>query len=189
MANKAIHPTRKLTGDKDVRGYMRIKVLSIDPGPTQSAYVIWDGEKILDKDILSNWELLDCLALYDPHSLIAKVNFAAIEFIKSSRGMPVGEPVFQTVFWIGVFVNEMGHLNFNKERKWFCHLMGRSEVKSHICGSQRARDSNIRQALIDRFGPPGTKKEPGLTYNLKKDLWQAFALAVTYYDLYLQDKS
>ena len=39
----------------------------------------------------------------------------------------------------------------------------RSAVKLHQCGSNRAKDANVRQALIDKMGPPGTKKAPGPT--------------------------
>jgi hypothetical protein len=58
----------------------------------------------------------------------------------------------------------------------------RREVKLHLCGQARAKDSNIIQALKDRFGDKGTKNKPGLTYGMRKDLWQAFALAVTCMD-------
>ena len=45
----------------------------------------------------------------------------------------------------------------------------------------RAKDSNIRQALIDKYGKPGTKKDPNLFYNdseqkVSKDIWSALAV-------------
>ena len=45
----------------------------------------------------------------------------------------------------------------------------------------RAKDSNIRQALIDIYGKPGTKKEPNEFYNdskvkMAKDIWSALAI-------------
>jgi len=47
-----------------------------------------------------------------------------------------------------------------------------------LCGSVRAKDSNIRQALIDRVGPQGKKHSPGPTYGLAKHDWAALAIAI-----------
>jgi hypothetical protein len=47
---------------------------------------------------------------------------------------------------------------------------------------RRAKDQNIRQALIDRLGPPGTKKNPGPTYGVTSHMWSALAVAVTAHD-------
>ena len=46
------------------------------------------------------------------------------------------------------------------------------------------RDANIRQALIDRYGPGkdraiGRKLSPGPLYGLSGDCWSALAVAVT----------
>jgi len=48
-------------------------------------------------------------------------------------------------------------------------------------------DSTIRQAMLDRYGPGrekaiGKKKSPGPLYGIRKDEWQALALAVTFFD-------
>ena len=66
--------------------------------------------------------------------------------------------------------------------------MPRMEVKKHLCHNHQAKDSNVIQALVDRFayGEPnrgkGTRKAPGFFYGFKADVWQSFALAVTYFD-------
>ena len=64
----------------------------------------------------------------------------------------------------------------------------RKDIKMNLCNTTRAKDSNIRQALIDRFGVPGTKKSPGMMYGLHKDMIQAFAVAVTYFDMNKEEK-
>ena len=88
-------------------------------------------------------------------------------------GMAVGAEVFETCVWIGRYLEKaQGDMSRIK----------RGEVKMHLCHSMKAKDSNIRQALIDRFGAPGTKKAPGLTFGLSGDMWAAFAVAVTYHD-------
>ena len=64
----------------------------------------------------------------------------------------------------------------------------RKDVKMHLCGSMRAKDTNIRQAIIDRYPASGggkcpqigTKKEPGPLYGVSKDIWSALAVAITY---------
>jgi hypothetical protein len=58
-------------------------------------------------------------------------------------------------------------------------LVYRHQVKMHICGHPRAKDSNIRQALIDKLGPVGTKAAPGPLYGVKSHAWAAVAVAVT----------
>jgi hypothetical protein len=94
----------------------------------------------------------------------------AIEMI-ASYGMAVGADVFQTCVEIGRFVEVAGeHVS----------LVFRRDVKMHLCGSARAKDANIRQALLDRLGPVGTKKAPGPLYGVKSHIWAALAVAVTY---------
>lgn len=85
--------------------------------------------------------------------------------------MPVGAEVFETVFWSGRFAQAWG-LNF--------HRIKRHEVKMHLCHNMRAKDGNIRQALIDKLGPQGVKKSPGPTYGISGDCWSALAVAVTF---------
>ena len=141
-----------------------MRILAIDPGPVKSAWVIWDGRSILDKEISPNTQLLKIC-----RERPKKADCLVIEQVRS-YGMTVGATVFDTVFWSGRFCEAWGGTS------WF--QVPRMEIKMRICKNSRAKDANIRQALIDRFGAPGTKKNQGLTYGLKEDLWQAFALAV-----------
>lgn len=146
-----------------------MKVLAIDPGPKKSAYIIWDGAAIHDSEIIENHALLFAL-----HHDSPTADVCIIEQIKS-YGMAVSDSIFDTIFWTGRFCEAWG-------TRGFFDRMPRLTVKMHICHNSRAKDSNIRQALIDRFGPPGTKKQQGLTYGLRADLWAAFAIAVTWFD-------
>jgi hypothetical protein len=152
-------------------------VIALDPGPEQTALVALrpDGrpfESTIGRNAYIA-ELLDLIAA-DP-SLGAPV--LAVEMI-ASYGMPVGADVFETCVWIGRFVERWGGEHA---------LVYRRDVKLHLCDSPRAKDANIRQALIDRFGPSkqaaiGTKKAPGPLYGFKSHLWAALAVAVTYHD-------
>lgn len=149
-----------------------MRILAIDPGPTESAFVIWDGERILDKGKVENYELLHDIEKGEAY--ISQASCCIIEKV-ASYGMAVGESVFQTVFWSGRFCQAWGS-------RGFFDRITRGEVKMHLCHSMKAKDSNIRAALIDRFGEPGKKASPGITYGLAKDTWAAFGLAVTFYD-------
>ena len=137
-------------------------IFAIDPGTTESAFVRWNGEKILS----IGKQLNDDLVAYGTGD-----DINAIEMI-ASYGMPVGKEVFETCVWIGRFMQAWGG----------AELVYRKDVKMHLCGTTKAKDGNVRQALIDRLGAPGTKKNPGATYGVSGDMWQALALAVTYYD-------
>src|SRR5690606_27297734 len=63
----------------------------------------------------------------------------------ASYGMPVGREVVETVLWTGRFVERWSPYDATK--------VYRREVKTHLCGSMKAKDPNVWQAIIDRFGP------------------------------------
>ena len=145
-------------------------ILAVDPGPKKSAWVYYDSadSRIMGAKIDSNDEVKAMLTRFrtdiEPR--------CAIEMV-ASYGMPVGAEVFETCVWIGRFLEAWG-MNHPP-----VILVYRADVKMYLCGSMRAKDSNIRQALIDRFGKPGTKKQPGRTYGMSGDMWSALAVAVT----------
>lgn len=159
-------------------------ILAIDPGNIQSGYVIveHDGKeirKVLDVGKVPNEEMYSVFfSTYD---------HLAIEMV-AGMGMPVGQEVFDTCFWIGRFwefarVYSMGH----PPQKIY-----RREEKLYLCGHSQAKDGNIRQALVDRYAPgqpnygKGTKKNPGFFYGFAADMWAAMAVAVTYFDKYIR---
>ena len=147
-------------------------VLAIDPGPTESAYVMWSGDQVLAYAKVRNDNLV--LLLLNPPR---EVEQAVIEKV-ASFGMPVGAEVFETVYWSGVFAHAFGLARVDR--------ITRNEIKNHLCHSSRAKDGNIRQALIDRFGGPaaiGKKASPGPLYGLAGDTWSALAVAVTWWDM------
>jgi len=149
-------------------------ILGMDPGTTHSAIICLEQGKIEYATRVTNEEMLDLLrALLGPPSGDDMLAMLAIEMI-ASYGMPVGREVFETVLWVGRFLQVATDCDAR------VHLIYRREVKLHLYGSVRANDANIRQALIDRLGPPGTKKKPGATYGITGDLWSALAVAVTF---------
>ena len=153
-------------------------ILAIDPGNLESAYVVVEDDlsAVVDKGKIENGLLLR--KIQDEFIHLA-LDSAAIEMI-ASYGMPVGKEVFETCLWIGRFIEVIAkNFHFEPARVY------RKDEKLCLCNSMKAKDSNIRQALIDRFGPVGTKKKPGYFYGFKKDIWATMAVAVAYHDIYL----
>ena len=141
-----------------------MRIIGLDPGPSESALVLWDG-KIEFAMKQPNEFVLKELVLRRTEPLLV------IEQI-ASFGMPVGEEVFETVFWSGRFAEAFGMARVGR--------LKRLDVKMRLCHDSRAKDANIRQALIDRLGAPGTKKKPGPTFGMAGDLWSALAVAVAW---------
>lgn len=147
---------------------MRDTILAIDPGPKESGWCILRADlTVRSSGVSPNEEILDRFN----HLSIAWMQILAIEMI-ASYGMPVGAEVFETCRWIGRF-----------QQAWrdpdAVRLIFRKDVKMHLCGTPRAKDGNIRQALIDKLGSQGTKKSPGPLYGVKSHAWAALAVAVT----------
>lgn len=156
-------------------------ILAIDPGNIESAYVVLDDNlKPVEFAKIRNELLLGFL--YGDRFLAYKVDKFAIEMI-ASYGMAVGKEVFETCVWIGRFF-EVIRMDYDNEPVYIY----RKDEKMNLCGTMKAKDSNIIQVLKDRFGDKGTKKEPGWFYGFSKDVWQAYAVGITYYDMYLKDK-
>lgn len=148
-------------------------VLAIDPGETQSGYMLFDGKRAIEFGKLPNEQLMEQFGHYSSH--YNEPPTLVIEMI-ASYGMPVGKEVFETCVWIGRFIQAWG-------QRSPIYRLTRKEIVKHICGSAKAKDSNVRQALIDQLGQPGTKNAPGPTYGITGDAWAALAVAVTYWDM------
>ena len=162
-------------------------ILAIDPGNKESAFVLLDRDlRPLEKGKVNNEDLRTDVIEALNRNKIGKqtVIHLVIEMI-ASYGMTVGSEVFDTCVWIGRFIEQ-----FTSVPKVLpARLLFRKDEKLTLCGSPRAKDSNITQALVDRFAPgernhgKGTKKNPGWFYGFCKDIWQAYAVGVTFYDM------
>lgn len=153
-------------------------IFAVDPGNTESGFAIIRMPEfaLCEFGKLQNEELLEMLERY---SLANAVDVFAIEMV-ASYGMAVGKDVFETCVWIGRFIQAIhpkGHT-----------FVYRKDEKICLCGSLKAKDSNIRQALIDRYAKfdfktgKGIKKNPDTFYGVSKDAWQAIAVGVTCYE-------
>lgn len=157
-------------------------IFAIDPGNTDSAYCLMEGETYVPLRFVKapNAEVRKALeaALCD-YGLDVTV---VIERI-SSYGMAVGREVFETCEWVGRFTEIAQRHGVPVEYVY------RRDEKLTICGDPRANDSNIRRALIDRFARfdfkngKGTRQSPDWFYGFKADCWSAYAVAVSFVDM------
>lgn len=154
--------------------------IGIDPGNIESAYVVVadDLSEVLEKGKVENHELMKLLTRF---KLTYDIRYVAIEMI-ASYGMAVGASVFDTCVWIGRFKEHCLKL------LWEVEFVYRKEEKMLLCNSMRAKDSNIRQALVDRFAKDtpnngkGYKSNPGFFYGFKSDIYSALAVACVFYE-------
>jgi hypothetical protein len=151
------------------------RITGIDPGTTHSGVVVLsDAGHVLQAGVLPNEQVLQWLGEAAPDMDMQ----LAIEWI-SSYGMAVGREVFETCRWVGRF-----------QQVWHAPeavtLITRGEVKLQLCHSSRAKDPNVRQALIDLYQPTGggscpqigTTKQRGPLYGVSSHAWSALAVAV-----------
>ena len=110
-----------------------MNILCIDPGTTKSGWcVLSEKGDVIEHGWADNEELLTKISRSAMLTIIEDV---------AHYGMPVGKEVFETVKWMGRFDANTQHVYIN-----------RPEVKLALCGSPRANDSTIRQAVIDHYG-------------------------------------
>ena len=158
-----------------------MSIIAIDPGNVMSGYVVLNNDlSIREFGKIDNFELLEKIHMDKFIEDDDEMDYFVIEMI-ASYGMAVGQTIFDTCVWIGRFIEA-----------YDCHectYIYRKDEKMNLCGTMKAKDSNIRQALIDRFGSVGTKKNKGWFYGFKSDIWSAYAVGVTFHDLYMVKKN
>lgn len=149
-------------------------VFAIDPGSKKSGYVIWDGEKLLGKGHEDNEEVIRQIEL-SYHSDTNSEMIVAIEQIRG-YGQVAGNDTYDTCEWCGHFARYAMTLGCSVS------MIPRKDVKKHLCGNTTTNDKYVRQALIDRIGDQGTKKDPGPLFGISGHLFAALAVAVTCFD-------
>lgn len=171
-----------------------MQVFAIDPGNKESAYVLLDVERcfnhpgwrynpgtliVKDHGKKPNMDVLSICERWLKFSVPYKDVRVVVERVQA-MGMPVGYEVFETCEWIGRFAYCSENQGVSP------NYVYRLEEKITLCNDSKAKDANIRQALIDRFAKhdlkngKGTKKEPDVFYGFSKDQWAAMAVATTF---------
>lgn len=159
-------------------------ILAIDPGPEKSANVFLslynNTFNILERDHINNEEMIRFI-------LSKSITHGNIELVIEtivSYGNLMGQNTINTAIWAGQF------FRYGKSLSLKTTFISRPEVQLNLCNNKRAKPKNMKQALKDRFGDFGTKKNPGKLYKIKgagkgkiDHIWSALELAVTYIDL------
>ena len=161
-------------------------LLAIDPGDEYSAFVFMDIEtyKPLYFAKEKNEEAINHMIEYIKGYGTFGVNIKniACEMI-ASYGMGVGAHVFWTCVVIGKFTTLLEQAGCKVD------YIYRVDERMNLCKTMKAKDSNIRIALVDRFAKfdkrsgKGTKKNPDWFYGFSADCWQAYAVGVTWIDI------
>lgn len=160
-------------------------VLAIDPGPAESAYALVSNGanyyRVHDFGKVPNETMLEKIIT------TKSADNCVCERIRS-YGMPAGAELFETCEWSGRFqqcwISRFACRIKTSPEPWV--WLPRKDVKLNLCGNPRAKDSNIRQAIIDRFGGKssiGTKRQPGPLYGVSGDCWAAIAVGLTWLDM------
>ena len=147
-----------------------MSLFAIDPGTTQSGYCTFDDNgRVVDADVVSNDYILSILR--------SEVAGPVVIEMMSSYGMPVGKEVLETLVWTGRFV---------EAKRSDVTRIFRKDVKLHLCHSARAKDANIWQAILDRYGGKekavGKKASPGPLYEVKSHARAALAVGLAWLD-------
>lgn len=135
-------------------------IFAVDPGTTDSALVAFDGKRIHMASIMPNDDLLALVRR--SKSALAGARMA-VETI-ASYGMPVGRETFETCEFCGR-LREAAEANGAKVQRVY-----RREIKIYLCGTMKAKDANISQALRDKYSKEVLK-------GIKSHLWAAMAVA------------
>lgn len=155
-----------------------MKILAIDPGDQKSGFCLMDDYKPVRFGKTENFMLLSLIMHSDMDFDVAVIECVA------SYGKAVGANVFDTCIWIGRFWEAVRENREGVEVKTVYRL----DEKMAICHDSRAKDTNIRRALIDRFAVfdkkngKGQKNHKDTFYGFKADVWSAFAVGVTWLD-------
>lgn len=156
-----------------VRKPNRYLLCTVDPGTRETGY--------LYVNVIGNRLLLppvECGVKYNSAfaARLLSTRPALVVCEKFEGGRFFGKSSIETVMFIG-------------ELKALCRVEGikfillpRRYVRKAVTGkgSGKGMDVRVRRALIDYYGEPGTKKEPGKTFKITSHIWAALGLAHTY---------
>lgn len=167
-------------------------LLGIDPGTTQSAYALYAvGAKAASLSKKAD----NLVILNDLKNLSFVADFMVMEQLKAYGH--ASDSLFFTAMWTGRFISAW--LSGDKEGERYT-LLPRKTIVAQLCGTVRAKDKDVRMALVDYFTSIGakqgggkipvigTKKSPGTLFGYSQDRWAALSAAVCWHQFTACDR-
>ena len=150
-------------------------ILAVDPGNLESGYCVFNelDETFTDFGKVGNEKICDIIDKYRPIC-----QHFVLENMANFGGSSPGRDVLDTCIWIGIFSERWGRAK--------TEFVFRKTVVTHHTNNPKGGDSDIRRALIERYGDPtrGKKKQKGnKMQDVVKDVLSALAIAVYVSDM------
>lgn len=174
-----------------------MKIMAIDPGTTESAYVILDDQyQILSADKVGNDVILSIIA--DAPGLDAVIiediepRYSSTD--RSAAGAVMGQSTIETIkafgrfSWQAALRGLMVGSIFRRDERSCLIPTKRNGLPPLPETAPKHADGQIRASLIRRFARHdqergrGTKANPDTFYGFHGDMWQAMAVGVTWLD-------
>ena len=162
-------------------------ICAIDPSNLHSAYVICHADDLEPIRMGRNENENMYCRLVDDIQFLSNDPANDFEIViedMECQGRPLSKDTKNTIIWMGRLLERF------EKAEIAVTLIRRSQERKVICpGVYHANDTTIRYSLIERFTPnvpnygKGSKANPGWFYGFRADIWQAYAVAVTFHDL------
>lgn len=155
------------------------RILAIDPGSSESGWVLLRDDQVLESGKDGNDDVLARL-----RELIAAghVDVLVLERFSGYGLRRLGEFSIETILWTGRYWQVA-------DARVAVAWVKRQAVKAHLCGRANASDADVTSALVDRYGgiggrraAVGTKAAPGPLHGVRSDAWQALAAGLVWID-------
>lgn len=139
-----------------------VHVLALDPGNTETGYVVWDGEKILMAGKFDNEIMRRIVARLAADEETTHLAIETIVHVHKGAGVEV----MHTADWTGRF-HEVWEM-MKTDDKPSAIRISRVKAASYVCGTNATNDAAVLKALKKRFG----------NLAITGDCWAALAVGV-----------
>ena len=151
-----------------------MKVLGLDPGSTESGWVLLDGPPPRRPEAFNvspNTEILARISAGEFDRLV-------MESVPAVYGRSALPALCDTIRWEGRFLERAAA---SVEKQILPYLVSRQQVKAWLLGNASGRDADVRAELVHRYGDGnaiGKRATRGPLYGVSSHIWPALAVAL-----------